>query len=415
MIRFGAMNFRAQFAILVALLWLAGCQPAPAPTVTPTLTATATHTPLPTATLTPTATPPPAEQCQLPDTAYHGRIGLGYEGYAASLASTGTVRVKVIFVDFPDAPASMTPEEVYEIYLDGASEFFDVVSYGRLNFEMDAHFEWFRMSQHSSTYGVAGFDEHRAMIAEAIGLADGAVDFAPYDDVIVIANPTASEIEYGPTFVPSSEEYGIAVDGIVLMNAISSGYDLPVWGYKWVIHESGHSMGLVDLYSAEWTEAENYLELFKFTGDFSVMGNVAGVSPEFLAYERWLMRWLDDDQIYCLQSGSARVGLSPIEVPGGIKAVMVPTGATTAVIVESRRALGYDEFMAEEGALVYTLDTSVYTGYGPIVVPSEDETDLLRYYAPLAAGESMTVGAVTITVLDGGEDGDLVQVSVAQE
>lgn len=408
-------HLRLTLMLFTAGWLLASCQSFPGlfSTVTPTASVTPSPTITPTSTLTPTATPPPAEACKLPEAAYHGAIGLGFEGYARSLASTGTVRAKVIFADFSDAPASNTPEEIYDLYLDGASEMLAALSYGRLDFQMDPYFKWFRMSQDSSTYGISDFYEHRSLIAEAIELADAEVDFSDVDDVIVILNPYAVNIEYGPTFVPISEEDGIAVDDVVIMNAISSGADLPVWGYKWIAHETGHSMGLVDLYWGTW-DGLDYAELFRYTGDFSLMSNVNAISPEPLAYERWLLGWLDDNQIYCMQTHEETVGLNAIELASGTKAVMVPVGPTKAVVIESRRALGYDEYMAEPGALVYTVDTSVYTGQGPIVVWPQVEGDPYRSYAPLSEGESVTVEGVTVTVLDALEDGDLVRVTVSQ-
>jgi hypothetical protein len=48
----------------------------------------------------------------------------------------------------------------------------------------------------------------------------------------------------------------------------------------------------------------------------------------------------------------------------------VPLTETTALVVESRRKLGYDSLLRKEGALLYKVDTSVPSGEGPIVVGS---------------------------------------------
>ena len=50
--------------------------------------------------------------------------------------------------------------------------------------------------------------------------------------------------------------------------------------------------------------------------------------------------------------------------------MVVPLTETTALVVESRRLLGYDLYLRKEGALVYKVDTSVPTGEGSIVVGS---------------------------------------------
>jgi hypothetical protein len=81
-------------------------------------------------------------------------------------------------------------------------------------------------------------------------------------------------------------------------------------------------------------------------------------------------------------------------------------------VVESRRALGYDKDMPKEGALVYTVDTSIYSGEGTLVVYPALDNDPYRYQSPLAKGESVTVENVTVAVLDSTPEGDTVQVTV---
>ncbi|HZM24713.1 MAG TPA: M6 family metalloprotease domain-containing protein [Anaerolineales bacterium] len=416
------LRIRLTNAILIILL-LSACG-VPATTAVPV---TSTVTPIPptitaTATITPTATPadtstpsPLLHLCKLPEAAHHRDIGLGFPRYATRMVSTGTVRAKVIFVDFSDAPANETPEQVFSRISPGAPDFYRAVSYNRLNLELEPHFAWLRMSKPSTEYmferGLS-FDLHKAYVQEAITLADGEVDFSDVQAVYVMANPEATAISYGPGFTPVDKSFGIPVDGNTITNGATSGFDLKDWGFLWLNHEAGHTLGLVDLYSYENTS--NYDDIYRFVGNFSLMGYIAGRVPEPLAYERWLLGWIDDDQIICQPTGEETTTLSAIEKEGGIKAVIVPTGPTSAVIVESRRALGYDSNIIKPGSLVYSIDTSISTGQGPIRVFPMKDNDPYRDQSPLAVGESVTVGNVTITVTDASADGDTVQVTVAE-
>jgi hypothetical protein len=133
------------------------------------------------------------------------------------------------------------------------------------------------------------------------------------------------------------------------------------------------------------------------------------------AFERWQLGWLDDGQIICQTAGEATSALSAVEQPGGPKAVIVPTGATSALVVESRRALGYDAAISKAGALVYRVDTSIASGAGPIQVLPERDDDLFYDQAPLAAGESFTLCNVTITVVEARDDGDTLRVTVDEQ
>src|SRR5207247_1671509 len=100
-------------------------------------------------------------------------------------------------------------------------------------------------------------------------------------------------------------------DGKTFTNGATSGADLLVWGYKWLNHEVGHTMGLVDLYAFQG-------DGHRFVGGFSMMGLISGLAPEYFAYERWLLGWLDDAQVSCQQSTDSTVTLTPIEQNGGL-------------------------------------------------------------------------------------------------
>lgn len=241
-------------------------------------------------------------------------------------------------------------------------------------------------------------------------MADANVDFSAADSVLVMVPPQASGVSYGPAFGANALE-GYAADRRIFANGVTSGADLVGWGFLWLNHETGHIMSLPDLYAYEY-DTSNYEDQHRFVGGFSLMGYIDGNAPELFAFERWQLGWLDDNQIYCHQTGDAIVTLSAIETAGGTKAVMVPITDAKAIVVESRRALGYDQNIVKAGALVYLVNTSVSSGQGPILVYPALENDPHRDQSPLAAGESVTVEGVTITVLDATEEGDTMQVTV---
>lgn len=283
-----------------------------------------------------------------------------------------------------------------------APDFFRAVSYGRLDYRLDPYFVWLRMGKPSVDYESSSLTAalHRAYVQEAVTLADPNVDFSNSDLVVVMADPGATALANGPTLTGLS----YTADGKTFYSGVTSGADLEFWGFKWLNHEAAHTMGLVDLYAYSGDQ-------HRFVGGFSMTGAVAGEAPEFHAYERWLLGWLDDAQISCQQSTDATVTLTAIEQEGGLKAVMVPTGPTSSVVVESRRALGYDAALTKTGALVYTVDTSVLTGNGPIRV-YPDIPD--KYESLLAVGDQVTVRGVTIRVLESTSSGDTLMISVVK-
>ena len=146
--------------------------------------------------------------------------------------------------------------------------------------------------------------------------------------------------------------------------AITAGNDLFRWGYRWAVHESGHTFGLPDLYSYAPVINDVKIGSFFFCGGWDMMGNIAGHSTDFLAWPKWKLRWIRDDQVDVVSQASARPTthfLSPVETPGGTKMVVVRTGLSTAYVAEFRTQLGVnalDERGKYAGVLIYRIDAT---------------------------------------------------------
>ena len=340
--------------------------------------------------------------CRLP-VRFNG-VGLGIPRSSDRQKAVGDVRVAVVFVDFSDAVATRTPQNVFAILSPTAENYFRAVSYGRMNLILEPSFVWRRMSGATTQYGWHALTHvsHRTYIQEAVDLA-ASVNFANSDAITIISNPDAGALTNGPTFIGTPAS-GITADGKLFMNATTSGRDLSGWGGFWLNHEMGHSMGLPDLYG--YSGAAH-----RFVGGFSLMGLISGFAREFFAWERWLLGWIDDAQVSCAGAGSSEVVLSPVERSGGTKMVVVPTGLTSAVVVESRRAEGYDTNGAfSPGPLVYFIDTAVASGNGVLKVFPLNDIDSSKGTAPLQLGQSVSSGGVTITFLSQDASGDRVRV-----
>jgi hypothetical protein len=93
--------------------------------------------------------------------------------------------------------------------------------------------------------------------------------------------------------------------------------------------------------------------------------------------------------------------------------VFVRTGLTTGLLVENRQPVANDRAICDRGALVYTVDSAIGSGEGPIKVvggaggcghgPRSD--------APLHLGQSVSVGGVRVTVVGAHRSNIRVQVA----
>ena len=353
------------------------------------------------------------DECKLPPRSFTN-VGLGLPNPAFKMPSVGNVKTIVLFADFSDVPATQQPEELLGLISPGAEAFYSEMSYGKLNWTLEPYPVWLRLSEPSSHYGegIRSYEGHLEFIQEAVTLADANVDFSSADSVVVLIPPQATAIPYGPALGAASGA-GYVADGKTFANGVTSGADLPAWGAYWLNHETGHMMGLPDLYAYQY-DVNNYPDQHRFVGDFSLMGYIDGSAPGYLAFERWQLKWLEDSQIVCQTTPDQTTTITPIETEGGVKAVIIPLSENKAVVVESRRPLGVDAGLVKSGVLVYMADTSIYSGEGTIKILPAPDGDPYRVQSPLALGESITVEGVTITVTNSTELDDTVQILVTK-
>ena len=185
----------------------------------------------------------------------------------------------------------------------------------------------------------------------------------------------------------------------------------PPW--KVLAHEIGHNLGLSDLYAtnSNYRNIDNYSG--KTIGPFDMMGSLSAAGNELTFWNRWLLGWIQDSQVACLSDlkNEHRLSISAISSSeSGIKGVVIPTSTSTAFLIESRRAQGFDQRLKpdETGLVVYEIDTKIGSGAGPIrVIPKENQFSLLPYSsalhdnvrflkAPLQPGDSLIINGIRI-------------------
>jgi hypothetical protein len=114
---------------------------------------------------------------------------------------------------------------------------------------------------------------------------------------------------------------------------------------------------------------------------------------------------LDNSQIHCINSIEASIHwLVPVaSASKQVKGVVIPLSTTEAIIVESRRAMGFDTALSSRsdlvGAVVYTLDSKIPYHRSPVKV-----------VRVLKNNDSVNVSGYKITVVESGDFGDVIKV-----
>ncbi|MEV0368371.1 M6 family metalloprotease domain-containing protein [Streptomyces sp. NPDC050636] len=294
-------------------------------------------------------------------------------GYARSY---GTVKALTLFIDFPDARATITPRARFAEFFPAATDFFRASSYGRLSYRPTPLLRWIHMARPLSAYGItrgAAFDPvgdtgYYALSREIVRAVDGSVDFRRYDVINVLAapnaGPAATHTVLSVTF--SGGDMGLrTADGVSFRNASF------IWSrqagesaFRVLNHENAHSFGLPDLYYTNDRGAPTLV------GHWDPMDEDWGPSNDFLGWHKWKLGWLAADQVHCAQRGGAAAEhtLSPAATPGGTKIVVIPTGARNALVAEARTRGPLDPAVCRPGVLVYRVAAGVPTGHGPLRV-----------------------------------------------
>lgn len=286
---------------------------------------------------------------------------LGPTNYDLYLRATGRLSAVVLFVDFPDAPASEQIEPLFSAAIPPAIQWYSEGSYGRMTLTAERLNTWLRLPKPSVTYdlGYRGdypgiVARHRTFLADAVAVADPLVDFGKYSTVLIVAGGAGVRARAG---VPLGAGAGVVADGnelrgmVVMSSPLARPPDL--------VHEAGHLFGLPDLYdfSVPFTEGTRHL------GGWDPMSNTGSLS-HFTGWVKWKLGWLESSQIRCLTSpGALEETLSPIEAPGGVKMVVLPTSATTAEVIEvhSLRGLSSNQ-VCDSGVIVYSVDVRAPSG-----------------------------------------------------
>ncbi len=278
----------------------------------------------------------------------------------------GELRAIMLFADFSDAPASEVTRPLYDLTVPLAQEWFDEVSGGRFTFTVDAVHQWFRAPGVSSSYDASTYEGHERYIADIANLANPTVDFSPYDAIFIVASDGSRQ---SGSF--ANPGFRFRLDGVEIRAGVTMGTGIrssvPAgFGAYLTVHETGHLLGLPDLYrygagTFEISQAA--------VGVWDVM-SWSGGGAHVLTWHKWKLEWLDDDRVDCLGDVSVERTVEPFDALAGSQALIVPLSASRLLVIEARRARGFDERLCEEGVLAYVVDVGAAGGSDPIRLKS---------------------------------------------
>ncbi len=397
------------------LRWVKASKPITPINATTTTTTTSTTIPnLPKSALSSGETYLDISSCKLRNRS--GQItNISFDQNPYRVRNTSPIQALIFPVDFPDLVGEGKPSDYLQPIATGISDFFEAMSDGRSEIKWTIHPTFTRYFQSVADAELGGrtTNGYSRFARNATELARATLDISPYQIVLFAPPKTTkrSQIAIGPAFIRETP------DGInaTMLDGQSFESSKPFLN---MAHEIMHLMGVSDLYNTNAAnESESGLSSaferqFVYMGVFDLVNYVGGAGQSLTAWNRWLTDLIGDSNIRCLPPTTTRTHLTPLEAEGGIKGAVIPLSQSQAIVIESRRALRYDSQLEKrsEGVLIYKVDTSFGSGRGPMRVIGKPNGDIWHRDAALKVGESRVVDGYTISFIESGTWGDVVEV-----
>lgn len=331
--------------------------------------------------------------------------------YRSAQDSRADLKAAFICVDFPNKPAEKSehpePAYFYDLLVNDGLRVFDAISYGKLKLDVTLFNQWFTMPKNDDDYGmerVITYETHANYIRDAIDVSCDTVDYDAFD-ILYIVPVHGSAVPYSPTMC--NKNWPIrGKNGKGCGSVVTFGADMYFRRGKLLAHETGHILGLPDLYT--YDVPEGCRDCFSHIGTFDLMGLIEGRAPDYLGYSKWRLGWIDDAQVRVLNNGEAGLfTLTPVEDAAGQKLIVLPIDEYNGYVLEYRTPAGLDTALEHSGFVLYRINGTVANGRGCItVIPPEEEKYLALNTREedglILPGVTIEREGIRITALDGG-------------
>ncbi len=368
----------------------------------------------PTAELSPNVKFSNLTPCRIPDgDPSLTNMSTGFPMPVGRTDATKPITVAVLAATFADIPATGDPNSDYANSMFVMKQFWEAqIDNGtQISFRTTPSYKI--MPKNLKEYDLSsGYksQKYQDFVQAVMNAYDPIFDFTGVSTVVVVLPTFLTTQQVSGWMVHTQNTYPTnetLIHNIMLTGSGPSMAATDAW-----VHEYGHTFGISDFRYIDKNDSS--IQKPQGLGIYDVMGS-GFVAAEILIWNRFIARMINDDQIHCINdSTSSTHFLRPIETEGKeLKGIVIPTGTYTALVVESRRSGGFDKLDSDqEGALVYTIDTTIpyLQSAAQIVSPSRSKD--LEWYtdSALKLGESVQVSGWKISVVESGDFGDVVKV-----
>ncbi len=336
------------------------------------------------------------QTCQTADVTFQGETSNGFPRPASFYSGPFTARLLVVPISFTDHVYGESDYMALDSVLSEVSSFYSKTSYGKVNlkFEILDKKLWVNMGRSAASYDLIANKPQQnniQVVEDALNLVDESINFDLYDGVVVesgwFKSTGGGQGFPGRTFKTKN---GVA-------KRVAFEFGMYVAKSDVLAHELGHSLfGLEDLYIFLNSKRPSVLEPTP-AGSWDMMSNS---SFEFLAWNKFLMGWLEDSQVRCVQSQSPTVHYAESLEINSAKPKLVVVNLQEGVSLAFEARI-HSAPLKTRGLLVYKIDTRISHGDGPIIAQKR----------LVLAGENLQIDGWNVKVLDSDSEGVLFELS----
>jgi len=356
--------------------------------------------------------------CRLPDgDPQLSNMTIGFPVPIGRINLTKKSVIQILPVSFSDIPASTNPLADYDNGISTMKGFWQRQSFIGTEIEVRSPTTYKELPKSVLSYELSsslfGFQSQKyfEFVSFVITQYENEINFSNVDMVVVVVPLAITDKQIG-TWVVDTQRSFTTNEGVIYNYMLTGSGDAKNGSLAWV-HEYGHALGLTDMRFVD--SINSSIQRPEGLGVFDVMGS-GFAAPETLLWSRFLLDVLAPNQVLCIsQPGTSSHWIRPLaQRDTELKGLIIPTGAYTAITIESRRSYGYDSFLSprDQGVLVYTVDTRIPYKRSPMQIIAPSRSIDREWYtdSALKLNESVTFDGWKITVVETGDFGDVVKV-----
>lgn len=327
------------------------------------------------------------------------------------LPNTGEISIGLVFLDWADKKGTSQDVDYYTAQAEMMTRWYASVSQNKLNLNWQIGQGWNQLEGSWENYvftdNTPGGDEARVpreqwFVDEAVAASDDSYDYSDID-LVVFAIPRSGTLTHGPNgnsysadTVMTSGTQGMAYDVFEgseratvvrsqegsIGNWVVSGTTFQHTDNKstaWIhwAHEMGHMLGYISHMGVpNPPSSDTYYQNTMYGVDlFADQWQVTRVVSSWTA---WVAGWLDDDQVWCVDAEDITDEIFAINSfrnpEGQTKSLIIRTGQTTGLVIESRdwnAEFDFETPLSKKGfynsVVMYSIDSSRHIADGSLM------------------------------------------------